>query len=489
MRVQNSLLWPETGLTGSGYDQIITGDVTPIPLVTPSPSFDVVGNSSPGTGTSSTSPYVTVSWLGLSSRAAGGWYPPDNGFAVNSAFAVSTVNSAIQWTTLSGGSPATESLATFFSKVAVSGYLLSDPRAFWDSTNQRFVVTIDDVKTDWTAGKVLIAVSKDSNPNHGWYMQAVDTGYSFGSTPTGSDQPLVSVDGNNIYITTNQFGANGQYYGDYLTTVSDAGLYSGGTSTTQAVLLDQWSYQGAAIATGGSFFIADIGNAVSVFSRTPTATGTPSPIVVSLGTIETGFGNGYVASQPGTAHLLDAGDGRVTSAAYAGGSLYAVFEVQSPSSTTPSVHWVQVNGANPLSPTLVAQGDAVISGAATFNGSIAVDGQGDVIINFTASGGNLRPTDYFTVHHAGDPMTSWTTPVAYQTSKSSYVDPGLDAVGRWGDYSTAIADPNNAAGFWISNEYATGTFTWGTAIAHVVVPSGTVVAVVGTSTAPQDLHA
>src|SRR5262249_40148881 len=153
-------------------------------------------------------------------------------------------------------------------------------------------------------------------------------------------------------------------------------------------------------------------------------------------------------------------DWRVESAVVAGGHLYAVFEVAPSAGSPAAVHWVDVNVSNPANPVLAAQGNilgsSISAGAATFNGSIAVDANGDVMINFNAGGPNLMPGDYFAVHRATDPAGLLGAPPLYQASASTYQDPGHDVVSRWGDYSTAIADPNNANGFWISSEYANG---------------------------------
>ena len=91
----------------------------------------------------------------------------------------------------------------------------------------------------------------------------------------------------------------------------------------------------------------------------------------------------------------------------------------------------------------------------------------------------MLPADYYTVWKgAGAPgaTPSFATPVDYHDSVAAYIDPGKDPVGRWGDYSTAIADPHNANGFYISNEFDNGTTSgfhtyssWGTANAHVLV--------------------
>ena len=136
--------------------------------------------------------------------------------------------------------------------------------------------------------------------------------------------------------------------------------------------------------------------------------------------------------------------------------------------SAPDVHWFKLDVSNPASPQIVAQGD--LSGSllgnaniALFNPSIAVDGNGDVLINFTASGPNMDPSDYYVVQGAKD--LAFGAPTLYQASTSYFQQtPGATGAQRWGTYSSAVADPNNPNGFWISNEYVTTT--------GVTIPSG-----------------
>ena len=87
--------------------------------------------------------------------------------------------------------------------------------------------------------------------------------------------------------------------------------------------------------------------------------------------------------------LLDAGDGAVANAVYVNGYIYAVFEVIPPGSTQPAAHWVQINASNN---SLVAQGNITgPGGAVAFNPSIAVDANGDVLVDFTSSSSSMYP--------------------------------------------------------------------------------------------------
>jgi hypothetical protein len=78
------------------------------------------------------------------------------------------------------------------------------------------------------------------------------------------------------------------------------------------------------------------------------------------------------------------------------------------------------------------------------------------------------------VHNAGAAEGTFTNPVFFKASTTSYQDSAGDAVSRWGDYSSAAADPNHPNGFLISNEYANGAHSWATAVAQIIVPIGLV---------------
>lgn len=456
-------------------------------------------------GSTSTVPYVDSHWDGITFAQSGGYYPPDNGFAVGAAVAIAAENSALQFTTLTGGSPLTESLNTFFSSVLSSGYFLSDPRVLYDTSTHQFVVSVDEVSNTLNASKILLAVSNTdlSAPSlsaSNWQFESQSTTYNINGNITWADQPLVSIDGHDIYVSTNQFTASGSYVASAVSIFND-GLYSpGGTSNLiSATAYSSPSYQPAAIAGGGEYLVSDTHNSLSIFESLPNSTGgvtLSNAVSVSLGTID--FGNGsYAANQYGTRFKLDAGDGRITSAAYdsADQKLYVVFEgVPNKLTGTPSVEWAQLDMSNfnasggTQAPTVLHTGNlnsllpttGATAGAATFNGSLAVDANGDVLFNFNVSGSHMYAADYFVFWKGAGSATSSTAPnfsapIDYHDSVAAYIDPAHDAVGRWGDYSTAIADPNaaNHNAFYVSNEFDNGTLShyssWATSVAHVLL--------------------
>ncbi|MDI9847256.1 VCBS repeat-containing protein, partial [Rhodoblastus sp. 17X3] len=201
-------------------------------------------------------------------------------------------------------------------------------------------------------------------------------------------------------------------------------------------------------------------------------------------------GNNFAASQNGTALQIDALDSRIQSLAYGTingkNYVFGVSEVQPSPTSQPAVEWFRYDVSNPSSPVLAGHGE--ITGSSTglgasvaiFNPSIAVNAAGDVLINFTASSRTTFPSDYYVV--AGPDLT-FGAPTLYQAS-TSFFESSATATGlqRWGTYSSAVADPNNPDGFWISNEYVsndpnlvnipTGSGLnawWGTTTAQVIV--------------------
>ena len=210
--------------------------------------------------------------------------------------------------------------------------IFSDPRVLFDGS--QFIVTVDEINTKSGLSNVVYAVSNNANPTNltagSWQDHSVSTSIN----STWSDQPLVAENGNYLYITTNQFTSSGQYSSDYMTIVDTS------TNTvTYHGALNSWSYQPAQISDGSSadqYFVSHSGSSLYVID----ANGIGVTSLASIGGLPNN-GN-FSASQYGTNYKLDAGDGRVDSAAYDAthNELYAVFEAQT-SGSAPTVELVQ----------------------------------------------------------------------------------------------------------------------------------------------------
>jgi hypothetical protein len=402
-------------------------------------------------------------------------YPPHNGLAVGPNNIVMVEGSRIEWTNLAGGSPTLQSTYDFFSSLSPTGGLY-DQRCVYDPINQRYIVIME-YGASGGISAIDIAVSKDSNPNDGWYFASLNTSLTINGQLTASDRPMLSVDGTNLYITASQGSAGTECWVIGDTAGPGGGIYNGGTLTVTANELVPSSQGVLSVVAGNNgktYYASSYSNGsqiVVALQIYDVATSTFGPIsTIGLGKIDQG--GSYTAQQLGTSLLLDAGDKRIQNLAYANGFLYGVTEEKPIGSSVPLVHWFKIDISNPNSPTLVAQGD--ISGAslgsnvATFNASIAVDGAGDVIINFTASGPNMYPGDYYVFQRGSDPPGSFSAPALYQASTGFFNSGNGSSVQPWGNYSSTTVDPNNPNSFWISNEYVANNW-WQTSVAKVAI--------------------
>jgi len=408
--------------------------------------------------------------------------PPDNALAVSATDVLMAENDVIEITNRTGAvllSP--ESLSTFFSSVA-NGNSLTDPRALVDPVSGKFIVTCDALTVNpagaVTGSAVLYAISNTTDPTGSWSFGRVATTYSINGQATWADQPTIASNGTFLDVTSAQFGvSSGQYVTNAVTIIP----LSGGTPSAYDVG-NAADYRPVAV-TGGDYFVGYTGNALSIlFNSNGSNTFTSSSI--SLGSIDVGSGV-YTASQLGSSVLLDAGDSAVANAVYANGDLFAVFEVVPPGSTQPAVHWVKIDAS---SDSVVAQGNITgPSGAAAFNPSIAVDANGDVLVNYTVSSSSMYPAAYASVMPAGS--SSFLAGVQYGSSNAPETATfGVtNNVIRWGDYSSAVADPTAANGFVVSNEDVPSARTrfnnapWGTVTADITLSPGTSPAVVATN--------
>jgi hypothetical protein len=404
-------------------------------------------------------------------------YPPENALAVSSSFVVMAESSKIEWTNLTGGAAVTQSFYTLFAALpAAQRNSLLDARVAYDSVNQRFVVMAENLGSN--ASNIDIAVSKDSNPNDGWYVGSVNSLLTINGSATFADMPYLSVDGTNIYVSEYQYGST--LVGTQEWVFSDSGIYTGGALQvvkTNLAPANQGNARNVSDGAGKTYYVSIVpsgGQSVLTVQTYNAGTNTfNTTTALALGNSDQGPGSStYTVAQLGTSLLLNAYDARIGSLAYANGFVYGVSEVEPAGASQPAIHWFKINVSNPNAPTLAAQGDitgaAIGAGVGVFNGSIAVDAAGDVMVNFTASGASMYPADYYVYATAGS--STFSAPALYQSS-TGFFNSGVSGAQRWGAYSTAVADPNNPNGFWISNEYVANNW-WQTVTANVILTTG-----------------
>ena len=433
-------------------------------------------------------PTIAVSFSGISDPTN---TPPENGLAVGPNYIVMAETSHFLVTDLKGNvntaATGNGSLSSLFAPLGSTlDNNLLDARVAYDASTGRFVLIALNFQPGGGnfATNIDIAVSKDSNPADGWSLASIATTLS---GTTQSDMPYLSVGGGTIYLSSAEYLDAGGYDGTGEWVVNESSVAGSATIVPSASNTASSAYgimRNVAGANGVTFYVGALSSGTQTilgYQTFSTSGGFSAVQTIAVGDSDVGpGGNGYTAQQQGTSLTLGVGDGdaRIQSLAYANGYLWGVSEVKPSGATAPQILWFKINVSNPAAPVLVLQG--AISGAAigtsvaVFNPSIAVDQNGDVLINFSASGPNMYPSDYFTVLAAN--ASAFSAPTLYQAS-NTYFNSGSLNDQRWGTYSTAVADPNNANGFWLSNEYVSTAVTgpggspswWDTVTAQVLV--------------------
>jgi hypothetical protein len=447
------------------------------------------------------SPAPSVSFPGAS-FATNQTMPPDSNIAVGLTQVVTTENSRIQWYDRSGKLQSDTGLSAFFGLPV--GTPMVDTRVVYDSVNNRFVVVSDQVQDHI----LRLAVSKDSDPNHGWWFAGINGQVTVNGQNTWADFPGLATDGKAIYITArmNTFGPDGvintgdeTFAETHLWIVNDGiganGIYDGGS-----LLVSDF---GANAVTGGSTnnfgqpaqILSPTGGSLGTFLVNATITGRVQITRIDNATTAPSFQSQnlvgapsvsfpLVANQPGTFAQIEAHT--VGNAVWRNGALYAVGVIgpaSGPNFGLPTAHWYKIDTSNLASLSLVDQGDVGGSllgsgpGVATFQPMISADPAGDFLVNFSASGPGLFAGAYYAVHTTADAAGTVETPQALHVGQDSYAL--ADSAGdiRWGDYSGIAADPANPNTVWVFNQYAAPrgpgqTGNWATQAAAVPLVPG-----------------
>ena len=282
-------------------------------------------------------------------------YPPENALAVDASNVVMAESSKIEWTNLSGGAAVNESLYTLFGSLPASETnSLIDVRVGYDSVNQRFVVMADNLGSN--VSDIDIAVSKDSNPNDGWYVGSANSELTISGSATQADMPYLSVDGTNIYVSASQYGST--FAGTEEWVFSDSGIYTGGalnTVTSQLAPPGPGIVRNVSGGNGSTYYVAanpNGGQTVLTFQTyNSTSNSFNSTTTIALGDSDQGAGpNDYTVAQKGTSLLLNAYDSRVASLAYSNGFVYGVSEIEPSGSSVPEIEWFKINVSNPNAP-------------------------------------------------------------------------------------------------------------------------------------------
>jgi hypothetical protein len=181
--------------------------------------------------------------------------PPDQGLCVGNGFVVEPINLAFAVYNERGTQlTAPTALNQFYLRspgidrtTNTLGDFLSDPKCYWDPVGHRFIQTILEMDAPgpsntfpfFQRSHVLVAVSRTSNPTGAWNLYSIDTSDDgMNGTPTHTqcpclpDQPLLGANRDGVFISTNEFQNNAQFFfnGGQIYGLGRAALESGASS-------------------------------------------------------------------------------------------------------------------------------------------------------------------------------------------------------------------------------------------------------------------
>jgi N-acetylneuraminic acid mutarotase len=136
------------------------------------------------------------------------------------------------------------------------------------------------------------------------------------------------------------------------------------------------------------------------------------------------------------------------------------------------VRWFEVNNVTSGTPAFTQQGTYQPDSTYRWMGSVAMDGNSNLSLGFSASSSSIFPQIRYAGRFAGDPAGELS-----QGEEHLFDGTGsqTDTVSRWGDYSDMTVDPVDDCTFWYTQEYyeTTSSFNWRTRIGNFKFPTCT----------------
>jgi hypothetical protein len=334
-----------------------------------------------------------------------------------------------------------------------------------------------------------------------------------------ADYPTLGFDNNALYIATNNFAASTAagpqtFRGTTLNVIPLADIFAaGGPDATNRVKFQNFFNTAGQPNSFAGFAIQGVNNDAStgtghIFTVSATDYGVQRYDILNAGTgmdtrtaitdLATGSytglcgGNICPAHQPSGLRNIDALDDRVSSSVYEkNGRIYALQEVMTAGTDLDKVRYYVIDSATNA---ILDQGEITGGGFDYFQGSLAVNDQGQVLISYNRSGDPSTGQDgrisvmarAFKTNADGTLQQLGPEILLKQSLTDRYLNGNPEASGvpagrqRWGDYSQTTLDPTDADKFWLIGQFAreantpenghpggSGFSRWGTWISEV----------------------
>ena len=440
--------------------------------------------------------------------AANNFIPPDTMGAVGTTqFVQSSNGSYAVFDKAAGGVLQRITMEQFWSNADQAAQANGDQRVLFDNFTNRWIT----IGFGASLSDINIAVSDTANAMGAWKSTKF-TGFAGGV----ADYPTLGMDQKGVYIGTNNFNLADAFQGTSLFVIPKADLFGGAPTTVNLTKFDNvypsttdlgFSIQGAvnretkAVSDNTASVMAvntDLYNQNFYRLNGVDAAGATKGATSLIGGIGYTFDFAHGARQPDGSRVVDTLDDRISSnVVQHAGMLYSVHTVTPTGTNHTAIRWSVVNATTGA---LISEGDISGGDYDYFQGSIAVNEWGQVVIGYNRSG-------FQTADLNGDGLAdgnisfmarsynSFGTGFLIQTDEyllkvstiSDYHNGSIETAPpagpqRWGDYSAVTIDPTNEQSFWAIGEFArewnnaagghpdgTGGSRWGTWIANIQV--------------------
>ena len=492
----------------------------PLGTVPPAPDMavDTVGRGVPII--SAANP-LTIQFQGISQydvrsvNGGGSFIPPDTNGSVgltqymevsNGAYAVYDKNTGAQLLL--------QSMTGWWTSRGQAGSN-GDSRVMYNADAKRWIV----MSFGASVANLNIAISNTDDALGGWQTLNF-TGFAGGT----ADYPTLALDKTSVYIGTNNFAPS--FKGTTLNVIPIDSLFNNSTPTVANMKQFVTAFPGTGVDKGfaqqgvnssdgdgiGRVLAAsiyafdnvafDVTGATSTSALGATVPAGDGTYLNMAAFVSAGAGR-QPAALPANQRIISTLDERISSSVYeVGGRIYMVNTVNSGLDALDEAR-VRYTIIDSTTKAIIAQGDIGAAGYDYYQGAIAVNALGQVVITYNRSGNQ-------TADNNGDGKPDGRISVMAQTFKTSALGDlvavsgelllkvsdtddyhngsreGFNAAGRqrWGDYAQVNVDPGTSHGFYLIGEFArewnnaagghptgTGGSSWGTWIAGMNVGS------------------
>ena len=395
--------------------------------------------------------------------------PPDDNLAVGPDHVFQIVNLVGRITTKTGSTLSSFSLGSFFN--VDSGFFEGDPRVIYDAMSGRWFATYLEFSDDASQSSIILAVSTTSDPT------GVFCRYRLGNPTTEGfiqDFPMIGVSDDKVVVSYNGFTFPSYFAvfigaGYYVIKKTDLTTCAGSLAVNRvAPNVNAFTIHPAqSLSATSDLYMAealDSGTQIKVYK----VSGVPGSTVTTTTTIAP-IRAGVpppLAPQLGSGVLLDTSDGRIESAVWQNGSLWAT----APESCMPTGDAVARSCLRIVelrTDTMTARQDLTYgaSGQYYYHPALRPDAFGNLHVVFSSSSSSSYMSVRVAGRSVGDPLNTLQASTLLRAGGGAQTDPS----GRTGDYSGAALDPSAPEKVWVIGQYiaSTGDWNWATFVAQL----------------------